>query len=232
MGSDITSWDKQVENYRKYFSILVFDNLGSGKSDEPRSGHSMEIFASNTLEILDHLKIRKTHMIGKSMGGMIAQVFAGKYKNRVDKLVLGCTAATRDDIGKEIINIAKKTAKNVGLKELWFNALLLGYSREYVSNNFNSYKKTKVDNSENSINGYLKQCDAIEKLNNIKYIKKIISKTLIIHGKDDLIVDPKKSYELALHIKNSQLISFPGGHGFWKENVSLVDNEVVDFLIN
>ena len=105
MGSDITSWDKQVENYRKYFSILVFDNLGSGKSDEPRSGHSMEIFASNTLEILDHLKIRKTHMIGKSMGGMIAQVFAGKYKKRVDKLVLGCTTATRDNIGKEIINI-------------------------------------------------------------------------------------------------------------------------------
>ena len=115
---------------------------------------------------------------------------------------------------------------------MWFNALLLGYSREYVSNNFNAYKKTKLDNSENSINGYLKQCDAIEKLNNIKYIKKIISKTLIIHGKNDLIVDPKKSYELALHIKNSQLISFPGGHGFWKENVSLVDNEVIDFLIN
>ena len=104
----------------------------------------MEIFASNTLEILDHLKIRRTHIIGKSMGGMIAQVFAGKYKNRVDKLVLGCTSATRDDIGKEIINIAKKTAKNVGLKELWFNAFLLGYSREYVSKNFNAYKKTKI----------------------------------------------------------------------------------------
>ena len=221
-----------MEYYKRYFSVLVFDNLGSGKSDEPKSNHSMEIFASNTLEILDQLKIKKTHVIGKSMGGMIAQVFAAKYKNRIDKLVLGCTSATRDNVGKEIIDIAKKTAKNVGLKELWFNAFLLGYSREYVNRNFNTYKKTKVDSSEDSINGYLKQCVAIEKLNNKKYIKKIICKTLIIHGKDDLIVDPKKSFELALHIKNSQLISFPGGHGFWKENVNLVDNEVVEFLVN
>ena len=59
----------------------------------------MEIFASNTLEILDQLKIKKTHVVGKSMGGMIAQVFAAKYKNRIDKLVLGCTSATRDNVG-------------------------------------------------------------------------------------------------------------------------------------
>ena len=94
---------------------------------------------------------------------------------------------------------------------------MLGYSREYVNRNFNTYKKTKVDSSEDSINGYLKQCVAIEKLNNKKYIKKIICKTLIIHGKDDLIVDPKKSFELALHIKNSQLISFRVDMDFGKK---------------
>ena len=99
-----------MEYYKRYFSVLVFDNLGSGKSDEPKSNHSMEIFASNTLEILDQLKI-KTHVVGKSMGGMIAQVFAAKYKNRIDKLVLGCTSATRDNVGKEIIDIAKKLQK-------------------------------------------------------------------------------------------------------------------------
>jgi len=232
LGSNISSWDKQVEYYKKHFSILVFDNLGSGKSDEPRSKNSMELFASNTYEIIKKLEIKKTHIIGKSMGGMIAQVFASKYHRAVDKMVLACTSASRDNIGKEIIKIARKTAKNVGLKELWFNALLLGYSRKYVVKNFNYYKKTKVENSDKEVNGYLKQCDAIDKLDNKKYLKNIKCKTLIIYGKNDLIVDPAKSVEIAKNVLDSQVISFPGGHGFWKEHVKLVDEEVVNFLIN
>jgi len=192
----------------------------------------MELFSSNTFEILKTLKIKRTHIIGKSMGGMIAQVFAAKYQRMTDKLILACTSASRDEIGNEIINIAKKTAKKVGLKELWYNALLLGYSRKYVIRNFKDYKKTKVSNNEDDIEGYLKQCSAIEKLSNIKYLSNIKAKTLIIYGKNDLIVDPSKSIELAKKIYHSQVIGFPGGHGFWKENSHLVDNEVLDFLVN
>ena len=72
----------------------------------------------------------------------------------------------------------------------------------------------------------------IEKLSNIKYLSNIKAKTLIVYGKNDLIVDPSKSIELAKKIYHSQVIGFPGGHGFWKENSHLVDNEVLDFLIN
>ena len=57
LGSNISSWDNQIKLYKKHFSILVFDNLGSGKSDEPRDANSMELFADNTFEILKLLKI-------------------------------------------------------------------------------------------------------------------------------------------------------------------------------
>ena len=232
LGSNISSWDNQIKLYKKHFSILVFDNLGSGKSDEPRDANSMELFADNTFEILNLLKIKKTHIVGKSMGGMIAQVLCSKYPRYINKLVLGCTAASRDNVGKEIIAIAKKIAKNVGLKELWFNALMLGYSRDYIMRNFKEYKNTEVLTNKKNLDGYLKQCKAIERLNNIKYLSRIKCETLIVYGKNDLIVDVSKSHELAKLIKNTQTISFPGGHGFWKENGDLVDQEIIDFLIN
>ena len=211
---------------------MTFDNLGSGKSSNVDSALSMEIYADNCNEILEKLKIKKAHVIGKSMGGMIAQVFSAKYPSKVNKLVLACTCSSRDRINEEILDVSKKIVTKIGMKEIWFNAMLLGYSREYVSKNFTKYKKTKFINSRKEIEGYLNQCQAISKLDNNKFLKKIKAKTLIIYGKDDLIVPPNKSCDMAKYINQCQVIRFPGGHGFWKENKKLVDPEVLEFLIN
>ena len=132
LGSNISSREDQMKYFSKYFSVLIFDNLGSGKSNKPDTDYSMEMFASNCNEIMELLKIPSAHIIGNSMGGMIAQVFASKFPKKVNKLILACTCSTRDKISKEIISISKKIVNNVGLKEIWFNALLLGYSRDYV----------------------------------------------------------------------------------------------------
>ena len=193
---------------------------------------TMEIYADNCNEILDKLKIKKTHVIGKSMGGMIAQVFAAKFKTKVNKLVLACTCSSRDKIKEEIINVSKKIVSKVGMKEIWFNAMLLGYSRDYIKENFAKYKKTKFSKSKKEIEGYLNQCRAISGLRNNHYLTKIKSETLIIYGKDDLIVPPEKSCDMARYLRNNQVISFPGGHGFWKENKDLVNPEVYEFLVN
>ena len=232
MGSTISSWEDQINLYAKDFSLVVFDNLGSGKSEKTKINLSMEAFADNCNEIMTRLKIPSAHVIGKSMGGMIAQVFASKFPRKVKKLVLACTCATRDEVSKEIISISKKMASQVGLKEIWFNALLLGYSRNYIERNFKFYKNSTILNTEEEVQGYLNQCKAIEDLNNIHYLKKIKAKTLIIYGKNDLIVPPNKSLEMTKYIKKSEVIGFPGGHGFWKEYKSIVNKEVLDFLIN
>ena len=46
------------------------------------------------------------------------------------------------------------------MKEIWFNAMLLGYSRDYIKENFAKYKKTKFSKSKKEIEGYLNQCGA------------------------------------------------------------------------
>ena len=212
--------------------MIAFDNLGSGKSSNVGKPLTMEIYADNCFEILEQLKIESAHVVGKSMGGMIAQVFAAKYSKKVKKLVLACTCSTRDRINQEIIDISQKIVSKVGMKEIWFNAMLLGYSRDYIKANFSKYKKTKFSDSKKEIEGYLNQCKAISKLDNNHYLLKIKSDTLIIYGKDDLIVPPEKSCEMSRYLTNNQVVSFPGGHGFWKENKALVNPEVYEFLID
>lgn len=232
LGSTISSWDDQVEYFKDSFSLVVFDNIGSGKSSNVHYPLTMELYADNCYEILEKLNIKSAHIVGKSMGGMIAQVFAAKYKSRVNKLVLACTCSSRDSVNQEIIEVSKKIVSKVGMKEIWFNAMLLGYSRDYVKSNFDKYKKTKFNHSKKEIEGYLNQCSAISKLKNNAYLTKIKAETLIIYGKDDLIVPPEKTCDMARYLKRNQVISFPGGHGFWKENKHLVNPEVLEFLVN
>ena len=98
--------------------MIAFDNLGSGKSSNIGKPLTMEIYADNCFEILEQLKIENAHVVGKSMGGMIAQVFAAKYSKKVKKLVLACTCSSRDRITQEIIDISQKIVSKVGMKEI------------------------------------------------------------------------------------------------------------------
>jgi len=80
LGAFKTAWQRQTKDFAhdqaSTYTSLVFDNRGIGKSDKPLSRYSSSEMAKDTLELLDHLGWtgkRQLHVIGISMGGMIAQ---------------------------------------------------------------------------------------------------------------------------------------------------------------
>jgi len=81
-------WRAQVGALSEHFKVIRLDNRGAGKSDRPDGEYSMEVYASDIAGLIDSLEIKKAHIIGHSMGGMIAQNFAILYPNRVNKLIL------------------------------------------------------------------------------------------------------------------------------------------------
>ena len=80
LGTFKTGWQRQTKDFghdqSSKYSCLIFDNRGMGESDKPVGRYSTTQLAQDTLELLDHLKWtakRELHVIGVSMGGMIAQ---------------------------------------------------------------------------------------------------------------------------------------------------------------
>lgn len=69
------------------FRVVVPDQVGWGKSDKPNIHYSFHLLAANTKNLLDSLGIRKAHVIGHSMGGMLATRFALMYPGTVDRLI-------------------------------------------------------------------------------------------------------------------------------------------------
>ena len=77
--------------FANQFRVLTFDQRGSGLSEKPDMEFSMALLADDTAALMEHVGFASAHIIGVSMGGMIAQEFALRHPHKVRSLVLGCT---------------------------------------------------------------------------------------------------------------------------------------------
>lgn len=234
LGSQIHSWATQVPIYSREFRVITFDNRGAGRSGKPGGAYSIEQMADDTVSLLDHLGIEKASFVGKSMGGMIAQWIGIKYPERVTRLVMGCSSASRDEIGNMILETGREIGKKVGMRTLWLMALFMGYSREYIESNLESIKDTMSNipqESPEALRGYIGQSTACQNHDLTDRLHLISARTLVMYGEMDFIASPRRSAELGDLIPDSVVRPFPDvGHGFWRERQKEADKLVMDFL--
>ena len=84
-------WEPVVAGLAERFELLLFDNRGIGESDAPPGPYSAAEMATDVLQVMDEAGVERAHVLGTSLGGMIAQELALAAPERVDRLVLACT---------------------------------------------------------------------------------------------------------------------------------------------
>ncbi|EUC64846.1 alpha/beta hydrolase family protein [Rhizoctonia solani AG-3 Rhs1AP] len=98
LNSSSFSWQHQVKHFGSLekYSILVFDNRGVGHSDAPRGPYTTSGMAEDVITLLEYVgwtEERQLHVVGVSMGGMVAQELATRIPQRIASLVLSVTSA-------------------------------------------------------------------------------------------------------------------------------------------
>ena len=88
LGSSMGDWQYQVEYFSSRYRVVVFDLRGHGKSDKPPGPYSISLFASDTAQLIDALDIAPAHVVGLSLGGMIALQLAVDRPELIRKLVV------------------------------------------------------------------------------------------------------------------------------------------------
>ncbi len=92
LGGQANSWGESfLERLRPHFQIIRFSNRGTGLTDKPQVEYSIRMMADDAAGLLRELGIGKAHVLGISMGGMIAQELVLNHSQTVQGLVLGCT---------------------------------------------------------------------------------------------------------------------------------------------
>ena len=235
LGSDLTSWIFQIPEFSKKYRVIVFDNRGVGRTDAPDTPYSIDMMADDTAGLLDALSIEKAHVLGVSMGGMIAQELAIKHPQRVKRLILATTAAGSYSWATHVLGTTLKLAEE-GVRPDTLTELRVSYL--FTDKFFENSELVQIVVNTMLANpypqptyAYARQFAAATAHNTRDRLGQITAPTLVLVGKEDILLPVKLSEELAAGIPNAQLVVLEGGgHGFSVEIADKFNRAVLDFL--
>lgn len=204
------------------FHVLTFDQRGSGLSEKPDMAYSMAMLADDTAALMDHVGFTSAHILGVSMGGMIAQEFVLRHPQKTHSLVLGCTTpggpnAVRlsDSAFASAYSTKEMSAEERGraLAEACFTKGYIDRHPEIVPAMVESRRQRPIDPV--ALGHRMK---AVHAHDTYDRLPQIACPTLVITGKDDVLISWENSRILAERIPGAKLVLLePAGHLFWGE---------------
>ena len=238
-------WMAQVGDLSQHFKVIRFDNRGSGKSGRP-SGTNMDIFTEDIKNLLDYLQIEKTHVIGWSLGGMIAQNFILKYPEKVDKLVLICTVpGYPTEEGPEIYKKMRLYELEIGPEKAFWETARANYYSTYRREMEKDPKKKYfgIWSAEDFIKflsldpstpqDIINQAEALKTHNTFDRLKEIKNQTLLIPASHDRLTPQVTMEEMHQQIPNSSLVVIEkAGHYAPMTRTPEVNKAIIEFLKN
>ncbi len=247
LAADSTAWMFQTPDFAERYRTVAFDNRGVGRTSKPSGPYSVHQMADDAVGLLDALGIERTHVLGVSMGGMIAQEIALRNPERVRGLILACTYPEPDSTVEAQRNFAVGqfggTVTAAGEVRIDLQALdpmkfmqhLLPsvFNQEFIDRELPKLLQVFGGALQYgfSMEAILGQVEAVMGHNATDRLHQIKTPTLVITGDADRLVPPANSDLLAREIPGAQLVKIPGGsHGFNFETPALFNRTVLDFL--
>jgi pimeloyl-ACP methyl ester carboxylesterase len=220
LGAPAAAWDPVfVEQMTQTHRVITYDNRGTGLSDKPDEPYSIAMFASDAVGLLTALDIPRAHVFGVSMGGMIAQEMAIHYPQRVASLILGCTTPG----GKHAVPAPPESLRalegRAGLtpEEAAREGWKLSFSEEFIRTHRAELEAhlSRLLAHPTPRFAYERHFQATMTLRVYKQLKDIAAPTLVVTGRDDVLIPAANSEILAREIPNAELVIFDNaGHGF------------------
>ena len=213
------------------YRTIALDNRGVGQSDAPPGPYPIALMAADAAAVLDAAGVKRVHIFGLSMGGMIAQEFALQYPNRVQSLILGCTSP-----GGTHAVLAEPAAT-----QLLFSR---GLSPEDFSKAINSFiydsgtPKERIDQDfvlrkrwYPRPEGYIAQLHGILAWEAYSRLPQISAPVLVIHGESDRLVPPANGRIIAERIPGAKLVMIPNAsHILGTDQPDAAHHAVLEFL--
>ena len=201
VGLNHKIWEPQINVFENTF--LAYDILGHGKTPLDKENLSFDDFSNQLINLIDELNIRRIHLVGFSIGSLIARNFASKYSDRLESLILLCSIFKRTEKQQQIVKDRFELAKKS--KSLSKQALKRWFTDEYIEKNPNTYKKISSILEQNSMENFLKIYELFVNHKDDEEFEKIKTKTLIMTGEEDIGSTPEMSINLSKVINNSNV---------------------------
>ncbi|RAN81792.1 3-oxoadipate enol-lactonase [Bacillus sp. SRB_336] len=211
IATDLHMWDGQMAAFTRHFRVLRYDSRGHGASDAPAVPYSLDRLGRDVVQLLDALGLPRVHVLGLSLGGIVAQWLGIHVPERVDRLVLAHTAAYLgspaqwDRAIAEVLQAPDMQATAEMFLHNWFPASMLQAGGSEVE----SFRRTLLTIPREGVAG---SWAAIRDADLRRTLRVIDRPTLVIAGAHDTVTSAGHGEEIAAAIADARLAVLPAVH--------------------
>jgi pimeloyl-ACP methyl ester carboxylesterase len=235
VGFDAGGWDPVLRRLRRDFRLVVLDNRGVGASDSPSGWYTVKTMVADVVAVLDAERIPAAHVLGVSLGGMVAQELAISHPERVKRLVLVSTtsgwpltyplpAPSRRMLATAPV-LPRETALRRQITNMTSQKSIL--ARPHLTERMSDYLRTR---SHHPRSGRRQMIAGASYIGGLRQ-RRIRAQTLVLHGSADTVADPRNANLLAAQIPDAELVIFTdAGHLLCWEHPDRFCNVVTTFL--
>lgn len=233
LADDLLSWGFQVPALVEAgYRVLRFDNRGIGKSDRPAGPYSSKLLADDAKALVDHLGIKGFHLMGVSMGGMIAQEYALSFGDDLKSLTLACTYGTADAFCLNMFAMWADLAKAIDVPFVMRDVALWAFTGPFFNERPSDAAEfaAAMASLDMSLDAYLAQLAVIQKHDAQGRVGKIKTPTLVLAGEEDILIPVRLSKALQQAIPGAEWKTVPGGHACLWESPDPFNAAFLDFV--
>lgn len=230
-------WFRQIPAFKEKYRCIVFDNRGAGKSSKPDYPYTIEMMAADTVGLMESLDIKDAHILGISMGGLIAQQIAIAYPEKVRSLILSSThfggtnyIPMDDKTMALLIALPTETISKEQAREMRYRAT---FSPEFLQENRLVLEQIDewAEKLPTPLFAQVHQSSATSEFDSEAQLDKITAPTLILHGANDRAVPTENGKLIDELIPNSRLkIIEDASHLVIIEKYEEFNHEVMSFI--
>ena len=222
-------WEPQINSFSN--TVMAYDILGHGNTPLTKSEINFDDFSLQLLNLIDELKFKKIHLVGFSIGSLIARNFASNHNGRLETLTLLCSVFQRSNDQQQVVNDRFELSKKS--RSLSKESLKRWFTDNYINKNPNIYEKICSMLEENNMENFLKVYELFVKHQDNEKFENIKTKTLIMTGENDIGSTADMSKNLSKKIANSKVkIVSNGKHLCSIECADDVNNAIREHIKN
>lgn len=232
------SWQFQRDALAEHYRVVTYDPRGVAASpvgDSPSA--TIADHANDLARLLDDLSIERTHVLGISFGGFVAQEFALAYPQRVDRLVLASTSYGGSGHVAPSTEVLTAFASPTGLntRDRIRQSIVMAFSPDFGESSADVIDEFCDMREANAVpeDVYHAQLTAAISFDAAGRVGEIAAPTLVLSGDKDTIVPIQNSINLAAAIPNARLEIVEGAsHMLFLERPEIFNRIVTDFLLS
>ncbi|HEY6481702.1 MAG TPA: alpha/beta fold hydrolase [Streptosporangiaceae bacterium] len=233
LADDLETWAFQMDDFLAAgYRVLRFDNRGVGGSAKPAGPYSSRMLADDAKSLVDHLGITDFHLMGVSMGGMIAQEYALAYGSDLRSVTFGCTYAAPGPFCSRMFSMWADLAPVLGVPfvmrdvTLWAFTVPFFEQREAELAEF----ETAMRYLDQPVHAYLAQLAVIQEHDTTARLGEITTPALVLAGAEDILIPVELSRRLHEGVAGSEFATTPGGHACLWEHPAPFNEAFLAFI--